>query len=53
MKTKDLTLTALLAVLLAIFGTFKIPGIVPGTEFQLSAPFAVCIACLLYTSRCV
>lgn len=46
MKTKDLTLTALLAVLLAIFGTFKIPGIVPGTEFQLSAPFAVCIAAL-------
>ena len=46
MKTKDLTLTALLAVLLAVFGTFKIPGIVPGTEFQLSAPFAVCIAAL-------
>lgn len=46
MKTKDLTLTALLTVLLAVFGTFKIPGIIPGTEFQLSAPFAVCIAAL-------
>lgn len=46
MKTKDLTRTALVSVLLAVFGTFKIPGIVPGTEFQLSAPFAVCIAAL-------
>lgn len=46
METKDLTRTALLSVLLAVFGAFKIPGIVPGTEFQLSAPFAVCIAAL-------
>ena len=30
--------TALLAVLIAVSGTFRIPGIVPGTEFQLSAP---------------
>ena len=41
---RSLTCTALLATILAILGTFKLPGIFPGTEFQLSAPFAVCIA---------
>lgn len=46
MKTKQLTIMALLSTLLAIFGSFKIPGIIPGTEFQLSAPFAVCIAAI-------
>lgn len=35
--------TALLAVLIAISGTFRIPGILPGTEFQLSAPIAVAV----------
>lgn len=44
MNTKNLTTTALLATILAILGTFKLPGLLPGTEFQLSAPFAVCIA---------
>ncbi len=39
----DCTETALLAVLIAVSGTFRIPGIVPGTEFQLSAPIAVAI----------
>ncbi len=39
----DVTETALLAVLIAVSGTFRIPGIVPGTEFQLSAPIAVAI----------
>ncbi len=39
----DCTETALLAGLIAISGTFRIPGIVPGTEFQLSAPIAVAI----------
>ena len=44
MRTKDITTMALLATILAILGTFKLPGLLPGTEFQLSAPFAVCIA---------
>lgn len=35
--------TALLAALVGISGSFKIPGFVPGTEFQLSAPIAVAI----------
>lgn len=39
----DCCKTALLAVLIAVSGTFRIPGIVPGTEFQLSAPIAVAI----------
>nr|WP_304709868.1 hypothetical protein [uncultured Acetatifactor sp.] len=43
-RTREMTTTALLATLLAVFGMFKIPSIIPGCEFQLSAPFAVCIA---------
>ncbi len=43
-KTKELTLISLLAVIIAITGSFKIPGPIPGTEFQLSAPIAVAIA---------
>lgn len=44
MNTKNLTAGALLAAILAILGAFKLPGLLPGTEFQLSAPFAVCLA---------
>lgn len=43
-QRKDLTVMAMLAAVLAILGTFKIPAIIPGAEFQLSAPFALCIA---------
>ncbi len=43
-KIREMTVTALLATLLAVFGMFKLPSIIPGCEFQLSAPFAVCIA---------
>ena len=50
-KTKQLIIMALLSAILAILGTFKIPGIIPGTEFQLSAPFAVCIAACLGFKR--
>lgn len=42
-KIKDLTLIALLAVIIAISGNFKVPGIIPGTEFQMSAPIAIAI----------
>lgn len=41
---KDLTLIAVLAVLIFISGMFKIPSIIIGAEFQLSAPIAVAIA---------
>lgn len=40
-KTKEITLVSLLSVIIAISGTFKIPGIIPGTEFQMSAPIAI------------
>lgn len=42
--TRRLACYALLAAVLAILGCFKLPGLLPGTEFQLSAPFAVCLA---------
>lgn len=43
-KVRECALIALLAVLIALSGSFKIPGPLPGTEFQLSAPIAVAIA---------
>lgn len=42
-KTRTLTETALLVTLITISGAIKIPGLFPGTEFQLSAPLAVAI----------
>lgn len=47
MTIRDMTVTGLLAALIAISGSFKIPGLIPGTEFQLSAPLAVAI-CAVY-----
>lgn len=38
-----ITEVGLLAAFITITGTFKLPGIFPGTEFQLSAPLAVAI----------
>ena len=40
-KVKEMTLISMLSVIIAISGTFKLPGIIPGTEFQLSAPIAI------------
>ncbi|MEG2984405.1 MAG: hypothetical protein RR835_06880 [Peptostreptococcaceae bacterium] len=40
-KTRELTLISLLSVIIAISGIFKLPGIIPGTEFQMSAPIAI------------
>ena len=42
-KTRALTETALLTALITISGAIKLPGLIPGTEFQLSAPLAVAI----------
>lgn len=42
-KTNELTLIGILAAIIAVSGLFKLPGIFPGTEFQLSAPIAVAI----------
>lgn len=46
-KTRWLIETALLAALITVTGAFKIPGLLPGTEFQLSAPLAVAI-CVVF-----
>lgn len=40
-KSKEITLISLLSVIIAISGTFKLPGMIPGTEFQMSAPIAI------------
>ena len=50
MNTRYMTTTALLASLIAVSGSLKVPGILPGTEFQLSAPIAVAI-CAVYGFR--
>lgn len=42
-KVRWMTETAVLAVLITVTGAVKLPGLVPGTEFQLSAPLAVAI----------
>lgn len=43
MRRLDLTQIALLAAFITISGAIKIPSIIPGAEFQLSAPLAVAI----------
>ncbi len=42
-KIQLLAETALLAAFITISGAFKLPGLLPGTEFQLSAPVAVAV----------
>ena len=44
MKTRELSIIGLLSIVLSISGAFKLPGIIPGTEFQLSAPIAIGIS---------
>ena len=47
---RDISETALLSVLIAVSGAFKIPGFVPGSEFQMSAPIAVAV-CGVYGAK--
>lgn len=47
---RDISETALLSVLIAVSGFFKIPGFVPGSEFQMSAPIAVAV-CGVYGAK--
>lgn len=42
-SVRDLCQTALLAAFIAVSGSLKIPSVIPGSEFQLSAPVAVAI----------
>lgn len=43
MSRLELTQIALLAAFITVSGAIKIPSIIPGAEFQLSAPLAVAI----------
>ena len=47
---RDISETALLSVLITVSGAFKIPGFVPGSEFQMSAPIAVAV-CGVYGAK--
>lgn len=42
-KTSTLCEIAILVAMISILGSIKIPNIIPGIEFQLSAPLAVAI----------
>lgn len=44
MEIREITWTATLAVIIFFTGLLKIPALMPGFDFQLSAPFAVMIA---------
>lgn len=41
---RRLTLDGMLTAILVILGMIKLPSIIPGAEFQLSAPYAVVLA---------
>lgn len=43
LKSSDITDIALLAALLTVAGAIKLPSLLPGLEFQISAPLAVAI----------
>lgn len=43
-RVKNLAMDGLFAAVLVVAGMIKLPSIVPGAEFQLSAPYAVCLA---------
>lgn len=43
MYSKKLIKISFLSVILTVFSFIKLPGIIPGTEFQVSAPVAVAI----------
>jgi len=42
-RTRWITEIGLLTALITVTGAVKLPGLIPGTEFQLSAPLAVAI----------
>ncbi|WP_100330703.1 hypothetical protein [Bacillus xiapuensis] len=44
LQTNQIALISLLAAFIAISGMIKLPSLIPGTEFQMSAPIAVAIA---------
>lgn len=49
--TKILTQDSIFVAILIILGMIKIPSVFPGAEFQLSAPYAVCLASMVGFKR--
>lgn len=43
MTTKSITQISVIAALLTLFALFKLPALIPGLEFQLSAPVSILI----------
>lgn len=43
MNTRNIIKISFLGILITVFSFIKLPGIIPGTEFQISAPVAVAI----------
>ena len=41
---RRLALDGIFTAVLVILGMIKLPSLIPGAEFQLSAPYAVCLA---------
>lgn len=50
-RTKEVALIGFLTALIAVTGMIKLPGLVPGTEFQFSAPVAVGICAAFGVKR--
>ena len=47
----NLTTDAVFTVILVVLGMIKLPSLIPGAEFQLSAPYAVCLASVVGFKR--
>ena len=46
-----ITEIAILTAMITVLGAIKIPNIIPGIEFQLSAPLAVAICCRVWFQK--
>ena len=46
-SVQRLALDGILTAVLVLLGMIKLPSLIPGAEFQLSAPYAVCLAAVV------
>lgn len=46
-SVRRLALDGILTAVLVLLGMIKLPSLIPGAEFQLSAPYAVCLAAVV------
>ncbi|CUC23474.1 BioX protein [Staphylococcus aureus] len=52
MTSKDITQISVIAAILTILAVLKIPSIIPGLDFQLSAPAALLILAFFGMAVC-